>query len=396
MKIKFVLLIQGSSKNWGGGQSLCMNEIDGTRVIVYTINRIIQNDILNKFKIIIIAPEYDNGNLNFIKEEVNQSIEIHYGENDSPLKRMISATKYYNDNDYIIRIDALNFCLDIETLISMINQVLEKKLDLIKFIDNWPPVFTADIYKIKTLRKISKDIPTPNAFHIHPKFYILKDVNYNSYKIQPGKYSETSLKMYREKAKYVYEERELGSSNNSVKSGDMLSFHYSLALDYLNKNDIVLDIACGLGFGTNIVSEKCKKIIGADINTESIFYAKSQFPNLSFRIEDCTKTTFEDGYFDKILSFETIEHVNPNQYFIELKRILKINGYLILSTPQNAIGDIPINPFHHIEYDLNTLLTMAEKYFKIINVVGIKQGTIIFENDPIGTNTFLVLKKEDE
>jgi hypothetical protein len=57
------------------------------------------------------------------------------------------------------------------------------------------------------------------------------------------------------------------------------------------------------------------------------------------------------------------------------------------------MGNIPINPHHNIEFDLNTLLNISKKYFQIEKVIGIKQGTIIYENDPIGTNTFLVLKK---
>jgi hypothetical protein len=32
MKKEFYILIQGSSKNWGGGHSLCMNEIEGDKV----------------------------------------------------------------------------------------------------------------------------------------------------------------------------------------------------------------------------------------------------------------------------------------------------------------------------------------------------------------------------
>ena len=194
----------------------------------------------------------------------------------------------------------------------------------------------------------------------------------------------------------IYEERELGSSTNSIRNGDMLSFHYTLALDFLSKNDIILDIACGLGYGSNIISKKCNNIRGADIDITSLSKAKNEFPHLDFLLEDCTNSSFKNNFFDKILSFETIEHVDPLKYFKELKRILKVNGFLILSTPQNAIGDVPINPHHNIEYDLNTLIQLAKNYFEIVKIIGIKQGTIIFENDPIGTNTFLVLKKINE
>lgn len=394
--MNFVFLIQGSSKNWGGGHSLCMNEIDGIKVIEHTINRIVQNDFLNKYKIVVIAPEYDKGNLDFLNINFKNILKIYYGEDNSPLNRMISATKHFKDHDFIIRIDALNFCFDFDSLSVMINLAKTENLDLIKFIDNWPPIFTSDIYKIGTLRKISKEIHIDSPFQIHPKYFLLKDNKYQCRRITPNKYSKNDLELWRRQAEFVYQERELGSGANSIRSGDMLSFHYTLALDFLQKNDVILDIACGLGYGTNIISKKCNNIRGADIDITSLSIAKNEFPHLDFLLEDCTNSNFKNNFFDKILSFETIEHVDPLKYFKELKRILKVNGFLILSTPQNAIGDIPINPHHNIEYDLSSLIKLAEDYFEIHKIIGIKQGTIIFDNDPIGTNTFIVLKKVNE
>ena len=77
----------------------------------------------------------------------------------------------------------------------------------------------------------------------------------------------------------------------------------------------------------------------------------------------------------------------------EMSRILKPDGKLILSTPQNSHGHIPIHPHHHIEHSLESLLELTEKYFVTEQVIGFKAGTIYFEDDPIGTNTMLVLNK---
>lgn len=397
MNSKFIILIQGSSKNWGGGGALCMNEIDGSKVIVKTIENILNNNILNKFQIIVAAPEYDLNGLDFIKEEYDLNVKLYYGEDASPLNRMINATKFLLDTDFIIRIDALNFCLDIETVIQMVEMAKKRNFDLIKFRDDWPPVFTADIYKIGALRRMSLELlENQNSYHVHPKYYMLSNEMYKCFKIYPKEYASETMLINRKIAKTIYEERELGSNKYSVKSADTLSFHYTLSLDYIDKNDKVLDIACGLGFGSKIISEKCKNIIGADLSDESINICKINYPDLKFQLEDVTDTTFGANYFDKILSFETIEHVDPIKYLIELKRILKKEGLLILSTPQNAIGKIPINPHHIIEFSSEQLLLLVEKYFEIIKVIGIKQGTIYFDGDPIGTNSFLVLKKNNE
>jgi 2-polyprenyl-3-methyl-5-hydroxy-6-metoxy-1,4-benzoquinol methylase len=66
----------------------------------------------------------------------------------------------------------------------------------------------------------------------------------------------------------------------------MLSFHYTLAIDFRNENDKILDIACGLGYGTNIIYQKSKNVVGADIDQDSLFTAKSNFAEISFLLED--------------------------------------------------------------------------------------------------------------
>jgi hypothetical protein len=131
---------------------------------------------------------------------------------------MVSATKYFDKNDYIIRIDALNFCFDVDTVIQMINEVNEDNFDLIKFVDNWPPIFTADIYKINVLRELSKYLSISSPFQIHPKYHIIQNKDYKSRRILPDIYSNHELEKYRRQAKFVYEERELGSSNNSIRT----------------------------------------------------------------------------------------------------------------------------------------------------------------------------------
>ncbi len=97
--------------------------------------------------------------------------------------------------------------------------------------------------------------------------------------------------------------------------------------------------------------------------------------------------------FDIILSMETLEHVNPNKMLFELQRIIKNNGYLILSTPQNSYDGECINPEHLYEYSLKEVIDLVSKYFTIEKIVGLKAGRIYFENDLIGANTMIFAKK---
>jgi 2-polyprenyl-3-methyl-5-hydroxy-6-metoxy-1,4-benzoquinol methylase len=176
-----------------------------------------------------------------------------------------------------------------------------------------------------------------------------------------------------------------------------LSYHYQLACHWLNTTFRVLDIACGDGFGSKEVSPSVQSVIGADIDADIIAVAKadkSMPPNVKFQIEDVTDLSFDDETFDAVLSLETIEHVDSNLFLKETSRVLRSEGLLILSTPQNSLGRIPINATHVIEYSLDEVLDLDRPYFVVMKMIGFKAGKIHFEDDPRGTNTFLVLKKK--
>ena len=67
--------------------------------------------------------------------------------------------------------------------------------------------------------------------------------------------------------------------------------------------------------------------VAADINPAGYDFAKCIK-------EDFTKTTFPDKHFDIILTNHILEHIiEEQQYLSEMKRILKDDGYIILSIP---------------------------------------------------------------
>src|SRR5687767_14487085 len=107
---------------------------------------------------------------------------------------------------------------------------------------------------------------------------------------------------------------------------------YNEALLLINPNDIVLDIACGTGFGTDIIAGKTAgKVTGGDIAPEAIEECRAHWkkPNLEFRVLDGTRLDFPDNYFDKIVSFETIEHTaRYREMAAEFARVLKPGGLL--------------------------------------------------------------------
>lgn len=117
-----------------------------------------------------------------------------------------------------------------------------------------------------------------------------------------------------------------------------------------------LDLACGSGYGTQLVARAAKKyaeeIIGADIDKETVKYASKNYNHqlIKFIQEDVLDPELPDklGQFDTILSFETIEHVEDDNLFMRnMYNMLRPGGKLVLSTPFGQGRGKPCrSPFH--------------------------------------------------
>lgn len=112
----------------------------------------------------------------------------------------------------------------------------------------------------------------------------------------------------------------------------------------------VLDVACGAGYGSNLLAETAQKVVGGDISYETIKYCKAHYDqksNLQFDVMDIRKLPFADNSFDLVVSFETLEHiVEGNQFLREICRILAKDGALAISTPLGG----PCGNTYHVAY----------------------------------------------
>jgi ubiquinone/menaquinone biosynthesis C-methylase UbiE len=122
----------------------------------------------------------------------------------------------------------------------------------------------------------------------------------------------------------------------------------------------VLDIACGIGYGSKILAQedKVKQVIGVDVSSEAIHAAKQKFGGnkLSFQLASGERLPFQDNCFDSVVSLETIEHMaKPVCFLAELRRVLRPGGVIVISTPNRRFHSCgrrkPWNPYHTVEYE---------------------------------------------
>lgn len=154
-------------------------------------------------------------------------------------------------------------------------------------------------------------------------------------------------------------------------------FNYG-AIDHLHryavatqlvKDKEVLDIASGEGYGSHLLSLHSKSVVGVDISSEAVLHASKKYESrkLEFKQGSTEKIPLPDSSIDVVVSFETIEHHNKHDEMLhEIKRVLRPNGTLIISSPDKLnYTDIPhySNPFHVKELYKNEFLSLMKKYF---------------------------------
>ncbi len=124
----------------------------------------------------------------------------------------------------------------------------------------------------------------------------------------------------------------------------------------------VLDCACGMGYGTHILSVTCDAT-GFDIDPEAIALAKLKYPTGDYRIGDITLEPL-DG-FDALVSFETLEHLDSP--FGLLNRLPANITEIVVSAPiRPTVG---WNPWHRSDFTHGSLCTMIEQNgFRIVYV----------------------------
>jgi ubiquinone/menaquinone biosynthesis C-methylase UbiE len=162
---------------------------------------------------------------------------------------------------------------------------------------------------------------------------------------------------------------------------------YAIALD-LCCDKVVLDIASGEGYGTNLISTKAKKVYGVDISEEAIKHAKEKYtnPNITFQIGSASLIPIEDYSIDVVISFETIEHHDEHEkMMLEIRRVLKPSGILIISSPEKEIyhDRDPNNPFHIKELTSKEFTKLISKHFEYYRLYNQRYvtGSIVSDNN---------------
>lgn len=135
---------------------------------------------------------------------------------------------------------------------------------------------------------------------------------------------------------------------------------------------IVVDVACGYGWFSGFLHRLGMYVLGIDISRNAILNAKKNFPGPNYIIASALKLPLKDSSVSTVVSIETIEHLeNGKTFLMEIYRILKVKGVLLLSTVNGDSlyhriyraltgRDCIICRFHTHEYKQNELIRILE------------------------------------
>lgn len=168
----------------------------------------------------------------------------------------------------------------------------------------------------------------------------------------------------------------------------------------------VLDLASGEGYGSHMLSLVAESVTGIEIDKQAVEHAKRKYASekLSFLAASIEKVPIEgERIYDVIVCFEAIEHVaEHNKVMSEVKRLLKVDGLFIISTPdkQKHSGAGLVNPFHMKELYYEEFVTLLNDHFKKVNIWGQKAFPSSYiwsldDSNDIPVNLFNLKKNEN-
>ncbi|MBA7609980.1 Ubiquinone biosynthesis O-methyltransferase [subsurface metagenome] len=100
-----------------------------------------------------------------------------------------------------------------------------------------------------------------------------------------------------------------------------------------NQNDRILDIGCGLGYFSELLSKRGARVWGVDADAASIAFSTRNIKG-NFVIGRAESLPFKANAFDKILCSEVLEHIQDDERALaEIFRVGRSGATVVITTP---------------------------------------------------------------
>ena len=138
----------------------------------------------------------------------------------------------------------------------------------------------------------------------------------------------------------------------------------------------VIDMACGEGYGSEVLARGAAEVVGVDANPEAHEHAAARYSRPGLRFERALVDSYEQPA-DAVVFLQTIEHLeDPGAVLDHFRSLLKPGGVVFVSTP-NVLTLAPKgaprsdNPWHVHEYRRDEFERLCREHFAQVELYGL-------------------------
>jgi SAM-dependent methyltransferase len=135
----------------------------------------------------------------------------------------------------------------------------------------------------------------------------------------------------------------------------------------------VADLACGEGYGADVLAAAAADVVGVDANPEAHEHASLRYRRPNLRFQRGLVEEF-DGRCDAIVFLQTIEHIHDAAALLE--RFARVAPLAYVTTPNRLTLAPPgaeksENPWHLREYTLTEYRELLDPHFSRVEILGV-------------------------
>ena len=144
----------------------------------------------------------------------------------------------------------------------------------------------------------------------------------------------------------------------------------------------VVDMACGEGYGVDVLARRARRVTGVDANPEAHEHARLKYTRPGVRFVRDLVESYEEPC-DAVVFLQTIEHVpDPADVLRHFRRMLRPDGTVYVSTPNLLTlappgADKSDNPWHLKEYRAEEFRGLCESVFDHVELFGVFHARVL-------------------
>lgn len=164
--------------------------------------------------------------------------------------------------------------------------------------------------------------------------------------------------------RHFWNEKISNSKNNLLKSPIYIQKNNWVIKELKNTSGNILDIGIGYGYLEElIIKHKLQLYLyGIDISNHAVDLARKKYKGI-FKVANISKIPFRRNYFNCVVALDVLEHIFENELsdaLLEIKKVLKKDGILIVSVPINESDKDKLANGHLREYTTDLINSEIE------------------------------------